>query len=140
MSVLSPVADGVNEVFTLNQLGNAHLSLHNYQEATQAYQKGLTLAPDNLALRTNLGTLLRETGRSAEARKTMEEGLQSCLSTQQREGEGEGKREGESGSIPCPPALLNNLGLLEMDAGRFAEALRLFEDALSQLQSPSFQQ
>ena len=75
---------------------------------------------------THTGNIYREIGEVDLARQTMREGME---------------RSGDD----VPAALLNNLGLLEMETGRYSEALGLFEEALarhlvSSSSSPSQQQ
>ena len=74
---------------------------------------------------TRAGNIYREIGEVDLARQTMREGIE---------------RSGDD----VPAALLNNLGLLELETGRYSEALGLFEEALARhlvsSSSPSQQQ
>lgn len=74
---------------------------------------------------TRAGNIYREIGEVDLARQTMREGIE---------------RSGDD----VPAALLNNLGLLEMETGRYSEALGLFEEAMARhlvsSSSPSSQQ
>ncbi len=61
---------------------------------------------------TRAGNIYREIGEVDLARQTMRDGI-------------------EKSGDAVPAALLNNLGLLELETGRYSEALELFEQALS---------
>jgi len=65
-----------------------------------------------------IGNIYREVGEVGLARQTMRMGI-------------------EQGGEVVPAALLNNLGLLELETGRYNEALALFEEALSRHQLSS---
>jgi len=119
------VTDGVNDAFTLNQLGNAYAGLGKNDEATRVFEEAVAAYPANLALRTNLGSLFRSLGRHDRARTVMEGGLDHCR-----------HRDDDPDTLPaCPAALLNNLGLLELDEKFFARAVQLFERALQDVGS-----
>jgi tetratricopeptide (TPR) repeat protein len=104
--------DDVDPVSTLNQLGSVYWSLRDVERAIDAFERGLRIAPESIPLLTNLGNVYRERGDTQRAREMMRLGIQYS---------------GEN----VPPALYNNLGLLELNAGNFRDALGLFEQALS---------
>jgi tetratricopeptide (TPR) repeat protein len=103
--------DDVHPAATLNQLGNVHVALGQKDRAIDAFARGIEFDPQNIPLLTNLGNLYRERGDVEKAREMMKAGI---------------VQSGES----VPPALLNNLGLLELGEGNFRVALNLFEQAL----------
>lgn len=106
--------DDIQPLTTINQLGSAYWALHRGEEAEGAYLRGLAVAPDNVPLLTNLGNIYRERGDTEKARNMMRDGIKY------------------SGSN-VPPALLNNLGLLELNVGNFKVALGHFHQALHML-------
>ncbi|KAJ1419883.1 hypothetical protein B484DRAFT_453258 [Ochromonadaceae sp. CCMP2298] len=101
--------EDVNPAFTLNQLGTVYWSLQRHAEAIDAFKRGLAFDPETVQVLANLGNLYREVGDTAAAREMMQQGIEK--------------------SDLIPPALLNNLGLLELDEGNFAIALDLFQRA-----------
>jgi tetratricopeptide (TPR) repeat protein len=105
--------DDIDPVSTLNQLGSVYWSLRDADKALDAFERGLRIAPQSIPLLTNLGNVYRERGDTLRAREMMRQGIEYS---------------GQS----VPPALLNNLGLLELNAGNFREALVLFERALAE--------
>lgn len=106
--------DDIQPAATLNQLGSAYWALHRGDEAENAFRRGLEVAPDNIPLLTNLGNVYRERGDTARARQIMQEAI---------------KYSGDQ----VPPALLNNLGLLELNVGNFRVALDHFQQAMHML-------
>ena len=90
----------------LENLGDVYL-----QMAADAYQRGLQISPHDLPMLTNLGNLYREMGQIVQARVLMQRAVTQA---------------GEH----VPSALLNNLGLLELNEGNFGTALDLFQRAL----------
>ena len=107
--------DDVNPINTLNQLGSAYRSLGRLSEAIITYEQGLRGSPTDVPTLTNLANLYREQGEVSKARDMMQVAIQQC---------------GEN----VPPALLNNLGLLELNTGNFGTAKDLFQRALQGLQ------
>eukprot|EP01032_Pedospumella_encystans_P009045 gene9045-10681_t len=107
--------DDVNPINTLNQLGSAYRSLGRLAEAISTYEQGLRGSPTDVPTLTNLANLYREQGEVSKARDMMQVAIQQC---------------GED----VPPALLNNLGLLELNTGNFGTAKDLFQRALLGLQ------
>ena len=160
-------ADTLNESNTLNQLGNVYLHLQRLEEAVEVFERGIAIAPHNMALRANVGGLYRSLDRGDMARRAMEGGLDLCdwgddgvaykLLTGRSVGNTKDGTEstgnimegsadvsggtaaaaaaGQSGIMdpkspkPPPAALLNNLGLVELEEGNFKVALFLFEKA-----------
>jgi tetratricopeptide (TPR) repeat protein len=106
--------DDINPLNTLNQLGSVHWALGHVDEAVDAFKRGLQVEPGNIPVLTNLGNIYRELGNVEEARRMMRDGIQYSGDT-------------------APPALYNNLGLLELNTGNFTVALGLFEQALRAL-------
>jgi tetratricopeptide (TPR) repeat protein len=104
--------DDIDPVSALNQLGSVYWSLRDADKAIDAFERGLRIAPQSIPLLTNLGNIYRERGDTQRAREMMRLGIQYS-----------------AGSVP--PALYNNLGLLELNAGNFRDALGLFEQALA---------
>eukprot|EP01032_Pedospumella_encystans_P009394 gene9394-11058_t len=107
--------DDVNPINTLNQLGSAYRSLGRLSEAIHTYEQGLRGSPTDVPTLTNLANLYREQGEVSKARDMMQVAIRQC---------------GED----VPPALLNNLGLLELNTGNFGTAKDLFQSALQGLQ------
>lgn len=67
----------------LNLLGQAHLGLGHDEEALAAFEKALTLEPDNLRIQNNLGFALIMAGRLADAITLLEKTVESPRATQQ---------------------------------------------------------
>jgi tetratricopeptide (TPR) repeat protein len=110
-----PHADLCDEGFTLNQLGNIYSSLERYEDAYRVLSRGLEFSPREVSLLTNLGSALRSLGRLDEAREVL---LQAV--------------DIETGKNGYPSiATLNNLGLVELDAGLYDEAALLFQKAVT---------
>ena len=108
-----PPSDLVDEQRTYNQLASAYSNLGQLENALAAYQAGLRLDPESIFLHTNIANLYRQLQRDDLARAHMREGIQIA------ENHGLGQR--------APTALLNNLGLLELDHGNAQAAMILFE-------------
>jgi len=115
-----PVEDDINIPFTYNQLGNVYRQIGQPNKAIDAFLKGLQVSPSTVQIHTNLGTLYRDIGQLDKAREVYMQGLELY----------------SSGSTP-PAALLNNLGLVEMDLGHYGEAVKLLEKALLILRGSS---
>jgi tetratricopeptide (TPR) repeat protein len=111
MSPDVPVSDAIDVALTYNQLGSALFNANRLQDAQAAFERGLALSPKNHALRTNLGSFYRHIKRNDLARRVMQQGIDDG----------------------APAALLNNLGLLELDEGNFSAAITLLEQAAAQL-------
>jgi tetratricopeptide (TPR) repeat protein len=115
-----PREDLVDEVLTYNQLGHAYNQLGQNQKAIEAFREGLKYAtketrmPDYASVLVNLGSVYRQTGQQVEARKCLLDGIQSF----------DAKAEAP------PPALLNNLGLVEQDLGHLDDAVRYLRQAV----------
>jgi len=77
--------------------------------AREAYGRALDADPMHLAARINLGRLLHEAGRLADAERVYREAISACGSD---------------------PLLLYNLGVLLEDLGRRSEAMEAYERAL----------
>ena len=77
--------------------------------ARQAYERALEAEPEHLLAHINLGRLLHETGRLADAEKVYRKAVATCGSD---------------------PLLLFNLGVLLEDLGRKNEAMQAYERAL----------
>ena len=103
--------DDIHPINTLNQLGSVHWALRNVNEAIDAFERGLDLEPQNIPLLTNLANVYREAGDLLRAREMMQRGIAYS-------------------GVWVPPALYNNLGLLELNAGNFEVSLELFKKAL----------
>jgi len=80
------------------------------QGAIAAYSRCRALDASHAAAHVNLGRLLHEAGRTAEAERVYREGLAHCS---------------------AHPTLLFNLGVLIEDAGRLEEAAALYQQALA---------
>ena len=138
----------LDESNTLNQLGNVYLHLRQPDNAVDAFEKGVKISPGNMALRTNLGGLYRSLGKRDRARVTMEQGLALCdwgedtvtyatlANKTAIDLQPDGTQittkhilKGTSSPIKPPAALLNNLGLIELEDGNYQVALFLFERA-----------
>jgi tetratricopeptide (TPR) repeat protein len=115
-----PISDSAEEVNTYNQLGAALQYANRLEEAAAAFLQGLTMSPRHYALRTNLGSLYRKMNRNDLARVILQDGIQGQV---------------ESGAPSA--ALLNNLGLLELDEGNYTAALTCFQRAVEQVVGPS---
>ena len=87
-------------------LGHALSDSLQAGKAIEAYQRALTLKPDLLDLRNNLGLALRQAGRLAEAEKAFEQ-------------------------APAEPEALVNLSSVQKERGAFAEAEATLRRALS---------
>jgi tetratricopeptide (TPR) repeat protein len=79
------------------------------REAQEAYARALDIDPEHSGARTNLGRLLHEAGRLAEAEAVYREGIEHC---------------------PGDELLLFNLGVLLEDLGRLDEAIAVYRLAL----------
>ena len=111
-----PREDLVDEVLTYNQLGNAYSYLGDYDGAIEAFKRGIEFAVSKsrpsssisayTSLLVNFGSVLRQAKQPEEARRQLVLGLENL------------KRVGEE----PPPALFNNLGLVEEDAGNLEAA------------------
>lgn len=141
--------ENLNESNTLNQLGNVYVHLGEPDKAVDAFERGIRIAPGNMAIRSNLGVLYRSLGKRDLARATMEEGLALCdwgedavthavltskITTDVRPHSNEIKRQtielkSKVSTGKPPAALLNNLGLVELEDGNYGLALFLFEKA-----------
>lgn len=110
-----PHADLVDEAFTLNQLGNSYTSLGRYEDAVRVFARGLEFSPNEVSLLTNQGCALRSTGSLHEARTVLRKAIAAEV------------------NIAGKPSVasLNNLALVEMDAGMYDEAVALYDKALS---------
>lgn len=113
-----PLEDDIFVPYTLNQLANCFMELNQYENALKVYAKGLEYDPNNIALLSNGGLLLRYTNRVDEARVYLQKAVEL------------------SGERP-PAALLNNLGSLELNEKRYPEAKAYFEQALQALRQSS---
>lgn len=105
------VEDDINFSFTYNQLGNIYRHVGWLEKSVEAFQKGLAHAPDTIQIYANLGSVYRDMGKLREAREVFSQGL--ALHPESP-----------------PAALLNNLGLVEMDLGRYEEAVKTLEKAM----------
>jgi tetratricopeptide (TPR) repeat protein len=110
--------DDINVPYTYNQLGMAYWRLGRSQDAIDSFNRGLSIRSDTVQIHTNLGNLHRELGQIAKAREVMNTGLSVMGSA-------------------VPPALLNNLGLLELEQGNYERSLELFRYALERNQDLS---
>jgi tetratricopeptide (TPR) repeat protein len=144
ISAAVPITDGVNEVYTLNQLGNALVNLQKYDDAARVFEEGLVIDPSNLALITNAGSLYRLMQRPDLAMRVMKGAFQFCeldadlnfdtsSTAINLTGTGVVANSDTDGTFQrqkCPAPLLNNIGLIELDAGNYEAAARMFEGAL----------
>ncbi len=105
-----PLEDDIRVAYTLNQLANAYNELGKQQEALEAYLMGIKIEPESVALLANAGLLYRRLGQVDQAREMMRKAIVL------------------SGDSP-PPALINNLGSLELELKNYPQALHLFEQA-----------
>jgi tetratricopeptide (TPR) repeat protein len=87
----------------------AALERESGERAQAAYERALALDPDHLAARINLGRLLHEAGRLADAERVYRDGVTRGLKDS---------------------VLLFNLGVLLEDLGRRNEAIAAYESAL----------
>ena len=81
----------------------------NPEAALQAYERAVESDPAHLDARINLGRLLHEAGRHAQAERAYRDALKACGSE---------------------PVLLYNFGVLLDDMGRKAQAVEAYETAL----------
>lgn len=109
-----PIEDDVNLPFTYNQIGNCYSSLKNYTEAINYYEKGLAIDPNSLPLIANAGIIYKEMRNYEKAKEMGLRGIE--LSGGQQ------------------PALMNNVGMIELELKNYREALKLFEQAYEILQ------
>jgi len=87
----------------------AHLEAHDAQAAQQAYERAIRAEPERLDARINLGRLLHEAGKLAQAEQVYRDALAALGND----------------------ALLNyNLAVLLEDMGRDADAMRAYEAVL----------
>ena len=70
--------DQINVSNTLNQLGNIYTHLNRYEDALIAFENGLKISPNNMALRVNAGDLYRKLQKNEKAREIMEMGIDLC--------------------------------------------------------------
>ena len=70
--------DQINVSNTLNQLGNIYTHLNRYEDALIAFENGLKISPNNMALRVNAGDLYRKLQNNERAREIMEMGIDLC--------------------------------------------------------------
>lgn len=91
-------------------LGNFYYGHGRYEEAAAQYRKMIDLAPDSYWGYNNLGAVYLNLERWTDARQTFEKVLQ----------------------ITPDWAALSNLGTLDFEEGRFAEAARKYEKAIAQ--------
>lgn len=98
-----PRQDLVQEALAYNQLGVAYSSLRRIDEAIAAFTSGLEHDPHSCELLSNVGDLYREKNQPMMAKQCFERCLQSI-------------HQGRARWTTAPPALLNNLGLLELDS------------------------
>lgn len=106
-----PREDQIDEALTLNQLGTLYSGIGDYHEAIRTFDRGLQQRPDEVSLLVNKGVALRNLGLLDKARVVMELAITA---------------EKAAGAPPSV-ALLNNLGLVELDAGRLDEAETWFK-------------
>lgn len=85
------------------------LEVDDPQGSIKAYERSITLDPDHLAARVNLGRLLHEAGQLQQAETVYRQAIAAC---------------GEDA------LLLYNLAVVLEDAGRIGEALQTYEAAL----------
>lgn len=93
----------------LNGLGLAMQSMRDWDGAIALYRRAIMLAPDTASSYSNLGICLTSTGRFDEAKTALEQAIE-------RHPNAEG---------------FFNLGRLHEDAGRLAEAVACYDQALS---------
>jgi tetratricopeptide (TPR) repeat protein len=105
-----PLEDDIRVAYTLNQLANAFNELGRQQEALETYLVGIKIEPQSVALLANAGLIYRRLGQVDQAREMMRKAIVY------------------SGANP-PPALINNLGSLELELKNYPQALHLFEQA-----------
>lgn len=105
-----PVEDDIQIAYAYNQLGNCYYTLQRYAESVAYYEEGLSIDPYNIPLISNSAIVYRETKQFEKARSILNRGLEITKG---------------SSSL----ALMNNLGLLEMEIGNTETAYQLFEKA-----------
>lgn len=105
-----PVEDDIQITYAFNQLGNCYFTLQRYSESIQYFEEGLSIDPYNIPLISNSAIVYRETKQYNKARAVLNRGL-----------------EHSKGSSSV--ALMNNLGLLEMEVGNVEQAYQLFDKA-----------
>ena len=82
-------------------------SQDRYADAEVAFRRALDLAPDNPRILSNLGAVYKKLGRKTEARAALEKSI----------------------ALYPTSGALSNLATLEYDEGRFADAVRIYEQA-----------
>lgn len=107
-----------------NQLGLAHSALGQLSLAAEAFERGLLQDPELLPLYCNYAVLL-ERQRDIAATRTM---FQRGIDKAHHQG------------VEVPVALYNNLGLLEMEEGRYSDALKLFSTAQAAAETTAMSQ
>ncbi|MEK6576700.1 MAG: tetratricopeptide repeat protein, partial [Nitrospirota bacterium] len=98
-----------NEVSRLNQDGLEFYRAKRFNEAKEAFQKVISLQPDNAVANNNLGLVYMEEGKGKEAEIRFKVALKAN---------------------PNYPQALNNLALLYSKEGSYEEAIRLYKNAL----------
>ena len=68
----------INVSNILNQLGIIYNHFNRYEDALIAFENGLKISPDNMALRVNAGDLYRKLQKNDKAREIMEIGIELC--------------------------------------------------------------
>jgi tetratricopeptide (TPR) repeat protein len=111
-----PIEDDVHIAWTYNQIGNCFNDLGNLTKAIEYYEKGLAIDGNSLPLLANSAIVYRVLKNYDKSREMLTRGI--ALTP--------GKPS---------PALLNNLGSLEMELANYAQALSLFEQAYASIQA-----
>jgi tetratricopeptide (TPR) repeat protein len=106
-----PVVADTGDAHTWFDRGLSEEESQNFDRALEAYQRCRVLDAGHVAARINMGRLLHETGRHAEAQRVYREALHEC---------------------EPDPTLFFNLGVLLEDTGRNEEAVQAYLQAVSE--------
>lgn len=131
------------DAYSFLRAGMANERTGNYPGAVRAYQRGLTVAPDNVELLNALGFSLFQQGKSAEAIRAFERALaidpkhakahnnMALASIDLGELELAEAHYRESLAIEPQPAIYNDLGFVLERQGMPEEAVELYREALA---------
>lgn len=136
--------DHTDTAIALNNIADLETTLARYDEAEQNFRRALsarnlTMA-DRIAIRNNLGNLLRMQGRFAEAQRQFHENPRDSISLNNLARLAEDQMQFAQAmqfyqaafDISPTPAIQANLGRLHLRLGNLREARRLLKSALAQ--------